>query len=472
MPSPLPVRTRGIYFFALFVLILFTIPKANLRLGPIPIYLVDIFVMFLLVVAPRRAPPSDRKTVRYANLLSIILPIALVSELMGMITFGNFFEAVYQSFRTVIAFLVFPLTVRFIRTPWDLLLVLQALALAVLFTSLLMVMTSLPQTRSFAINGVMSNSFLDPNWRGVADKFGSARDVGVRGQSLVGVSILSAAFVNVCWPLTALLLRWPGKIGVMRGIAMLSCLMAPFAVLMSYSRGAIAGSVLIILVSLLWGLNHVRRGILFPAAIFGIVIFSIGVGSSLFFFDRLVNRTAATFDSELASAGEHERLHSYTEPFEHVIERPGFFFLGEGVTIRYASSPVASQQRGKATHSVFSIAYYSYGMIAALLYTVLIFQILFFTATMIKSKRGTLSRAFAQALFLVVVGIIPWLASAHGAVSNSRGAMLLFFIVALVVSLDRFRLLDRGIHSKSLAGGTGLGHQSLVGKNITESRVR
>jgi hypothetical protein len=439
-------RTRGIFFFALFIFVLFTIPKANLRLGPIPLYLIDLFVLFLLVVAPRRAPPSARKTVRFSNLLGIILLLALLSEVMGMVTFGFSFETVYQSMRTVIAFLVFPLTVRFIRSPSDLRLVLQATALALLFTSLLMIMTSIPQTRNFVINGVMSYEFLEPNARGVVDKFEDTEDRGVRGQTLVGISILSAAFINVCWPLVALLLRWPEHIGLMRNVAVLACLVAPFAVLMSYSRGAITSLILIILFGLLWGLNHVRRGILFPAVIFGIVVFSIGVGSSIFFFDRLVTRTTAALNPELAGVGEHERLHSYTEPFEHVIDHPGFFFLGEGVTVRYAASAIAPQQMGKATHSVFSIAYYSYGMIAAIIYIFLIYRILFFTAAMTKSKRGTLSRAFAQALFLVVVGLVPWLAFAHGAVSASRGSMLLFFVVALVASLDRFRLLDANLN--------------------------
>ncbi|MEM1010228.1 MAG: hypothetical protein AAGJ35_14635, partial [Myxococcota bacterium] len=79
-------RTRGVYLFTLFVFILFTIPKANLRVGPIPVYLVDILVLSLLLAAPRRAPTSVRGNVRFANILSIILPLALVSELMGMVT--------------------------------------------------------------------------------------------------------------------------------------------------------------------------------------------------------------------------------------------------------------------------------------------------------------------------------------------------------------------------------------------------
>lgn len=424
--------------------ILFTIPKANLRVGPIPVYVVDLLVLTLLLAAPRRAPPSVRSNVRFANVLSIILPLALISELMGMVTFGFFFETVYQSFRTVIAFLVFPLTIRFLRTPTDLRLVLQAIALALLFSSALMILTSIPQTRSFVINNVMSYSFLDPNARGVVDRFESLQDVGVRGQSLVGVSILSAAFINVCWPLTALLLRWPEPIGNMRRIALIACLVAPFAALMSYSRGPIAGSVLILLCGLLLGLKHVRRGILIPGLVLGAVVLSIGVGSNIFFFDRLIKRTTATFNAELAGEGEIERIHSYTEPFDHVISSPGFFFVGEGVTVRYATSPIDPEQIDKATHSIFSIAYYSYGMIAALLYMFLIFQILTFTVSMLRSKKGTFSRAFSQAALLVVVGIIPWLGSTHGAVSNSRGAMLLLFVVALVATIDRWRLLDRG----------------------------
>jgi hypothetical protein len=250
----------------------------------------------------------------------------------------------------------------------------------------------------------------------------------------------------------------------MRGVALLACLVAPFAVLMSYSRGAITGSILIILFGLVWGSKHVRRGILLPAAIFGIVVLSIGVGSNIFFFDRLITRTTATLDAPFTDSQESERFLSYVEPFEHVINHPRFFFLGEGVTVRYAWSPIDAQQMGKATHAMFSIAYYSYGMIAALIYIVLIYRILIFTFAITNSKSRTLSREFAQVLVLVVVGLIPWLAFAHGSVSTPRGAMLLFFVIALVASLDHFRLLDARFERKKLDRTDSLNMQKAMGK--------
>lgn len=450
MSPTLTERTKGVFLFALLVFMLLAVPKANIKLGPVPIYLIDCLVLCLIAIAPRQAPQSNRKNVRFSRLLGIILALALASEVVGMVTFGFVFEAIYQSVRTVIAFLIFYLAVRFIRTPSDLRLVLQATAFALLFTSLLMILTSIPMTRSFAINTFMSHDFLEPASSQVVDRFESTEARGVRGQTLVGISILSAAFINFCWPLVSLLLRWPEEIGFIRRVALVACLVAPFGAVMSYSRGAIAGTILIILCALLFKLNHVRRGILFPAAVFGVVVMSIGLGSSIFFFDRIVTRTAATFEAPLSDERESERILSYVEPFTHVFERPYFFFLGEGVTIRYRhpTNFVVPEQADKATHSVFSMAYYSYGMIAAILYIVLIYRMLIYAAVMTRLRRGTVSRAFAQTLFLVIVGAIPWLASAHGAVSGSRGAMILFFMAALVASLDRFKLLD-GYFAKS-----------------------
>jgi hypothetical protein len=444
MPPALTGRTKGVFLFALLVFMLLAIPKANVKLGPVPIYLIDCLILCLTAIAPRRAPQSDRKNVRFSRLLGIILALALASEVVGMITFGFIFEPIYQSIRTIMSFLLFHLTVRFIQTPSDLRLVLQASAFALLFTSLLMILTSIPLTRSFAINTFMSHDFLEPASSQVVDRFESTEARGVRGQTLVGISILSAAFINFCWPLASLLLRWPEEIGFMRRVVLIACLVAPFGAVMSYSRGAIAGSILMILCVLLINFNHVRRGILFPAAVFGVVVMLVGVGSSIFFFDRLVTRTAATFEAPLSDERESERILSYTEPFAHVFERPYFFFLGEGVTIRYQKSTtsVVPQQATKATHSVFSVAYYSYGMIAAVLYITLIYQMLIYTAAMSQSGKATISRALGQTLFLVVVGAIPWFASAHGAVSGSRGAMLLFFMAGLVASLDHFKLLD------------------------------
>jgi O-antigen ligase len=303
----------------------------------------------------------------------------------------------------------------------------------------MMIPTSLPMTRAFATDVFLSNSFLEPAADSVSQQYADAGEGGVRGRTLVGVSILGASFINACWPLAALLVRWPGSIGIWRALALAACVLAPMGVLMSYSRGPILGSVLIILAAFFIGLRYIRRGIIFPVAVGVLVVLFVGVGSQIFFFDRLTNRTAAMFEEPLENERETERVLAYVEPFEHVAENPRFLFFGEGIATRYSGSNRRAEQEGKATHAVFAMAYYAYGMLAAFLYMSLLFRALFHVGQKAIFEQRTLPGFLSQPLLLCLIALLPWVAFGHAAVSTPRGAMLFFLIFGLVTSLAHFQ---------------------------------
>jgi len=444
MPSRQQRSTPGIRLFAVFVFVLMAVPKLNFKMGPIPIYVIDILIVMLLCKALNLPPFRTRRM--FAGTVKVILLLALTSELVGLVTFDTFQETVYITIRTCLAFSVFFITGLIVRTPLDVSLVLRAVALGLLVTASLMILSSLPMTRGYVSDFVFSQRFLEPATEQIGRHLDTG-DSGIRGRTLVGVSILGATFINVCWPLAALLLRWPWPLGsIWRSIAFAACVLAPMGVVMSYSRGPLLGTVLIFVTVLIFGYRYVRRGILLPIAVGTTIFLTVGISSQIFFFDRLTNRSQAIFENPFQDERESERILAYVEPFQHVIENPQFIVLGEGITVRYSNSSVIPEQAEKATHATFAMAYYAYGMLAALLYWSIVLRALYLTSLLARRKRS-LTGLLSQSFLLSVVALLPWIVFGHAAISTPRGAMLLFFVLGLISSLTHFYAATRPVKS-------------------------
>ncbi|MEL6645009.1 MAG: O-antigen ligase family protein [Pseudomonadota bacterium] len=414
--------------------ILTAVPRLSVKVGPVPIYFIDLLIGIMLCMALTRPkfPGTHRP---FAMLIGLIFCFAIAGEIAGLASGAPLLETIYIVGRTTLAFSVFFITTQFIRNAKDLEIILKAAVLGVIITASLMILTSLPQTRVAVTSTIFSIPSLEPAASTVADSYLDSGDGGVRGRTLVGVSILGATFLNILWPQAALLLRWPVSIGYWRWIAMAACMLAPMGVLMSYSRGPILGAVLLIVAALILGVSRVRRGILFPVAMSVALVAVVGVGSQLFFFDRLTNRTEAIFDDPAADERESERLYAYTEPFQHVMEHPRFLVIGEGNTLPQTGRP--AEKHGKATHAVFAAGYYAYGMIAAFLIWFLLLKALYVANRHRVRVKGTVSELQAQALTLSVVAVLPWAVFGHAIVSTPRGTMIFFLVIGLVAVLSR-----------------------------------
>ncbi len=428
--------SHGTIALAAFVFMLTAVPKLNIRVGPVPLYLIDIMIVLIVYYASRR-PGFGSNGRPFQWIIMALFLFTMIGEFVGFIYTGSIFEHVYQAARITFAFLVFYATAQLIRTPEDLELVIKAAALGVIVTASLMILTSLPQTRNFVVRFVLENTFLDPAGRQVAASYLDSGDTGVRGRTLVGVSILGASFINLSWPLAALLYSWPKPIGRWRTVAMVACFLAPMGVLMSYSRGPILGTILIVLFTVFLGLKRIRKGILRPVGFGILLVMMVGVNSEVFFFDRLTNRSTAIFENPLEDERESERLLSYVEPFEHLFGNPAFLFAGQGVAI-LKSNTVVPEVAGKANHALFAISYYAHGMGAALLHMFLLASAFFYALRHVKGRRSGIGQYFSQALLASVVGMAPWAIFGHAMVTQPRGAMMFYFIFGLLAALRHF----------------------------------
>lgn len=450
MLKPSAAFTRGSGLVALFAAVLFSVPRLNVKIGPIPVYFIDLVAILMLYVAMRSGPFPGRHR-PFASIIVLLLVLALLSESSTIIQVGGSIEGIYIVARTLIAFSIFYSVGQLIRTHADVQLLIKAATVGLIVTGSLTILTSLSATRPFVSELLFSNRFLEPAADSLLERILLSTEDAIRGRSLVGVSILGATFINICWPLAALLAIWPGRLGMWRAAAMLACILAPAAVFMSYSRGPILGMILLLVLALFFGVGRIRRMFLVPVSIASLVVLSIGIDSELFKVDRLVNRTNAIFDNPYSDERESERLLAYIEPFEHVAQNPSFALIGEGVAPHRLG--LRGEQRGKATHALFAKAYYSYGLIAACLYIVLMFNLLYFCVWHLMNRKDFFGRYFASALLAGVVAIVPWAAFGHAIVSTPRGTMAFFLLVGLLSTLRAMPASQRSQNVTEVYGG-------------------
>jgi len=429
-------QSTAIRFLCLVVFVLIGMPRLNIKFGSVPLYTIDVLLLVTFIYA-MRLPRIRRDRMPLSGFVIVIMVFAVLGELASLINFGQPLQPIYLIVREMLAFSLFFSASRIVRTSTDIQAIAKSALLGVIITASMMIMSSLAPTRAIS-NFFFSFSFLEPasaeTVRGYA-----LIEHAMRGRSLVGVSIMSGAFLNVCWPLVALLYRWPGLSIGWRHLALTGTLLAPFGVVMGYSRGALIGLALVVLGLLFFGSSRSRRGVVIATMLALTVFSSVGWNSSFFFFDRIENRVTAMVEDPYSDARETERIYAYTQPFKHVLEHPRFLFIGEGLSPRRIPGAV-SERDGKAYHALFAAAYYAYGMVASFIYMGLLIVALIFLWKHVRRLAGsnTIGELYSHAMFASFFGLLPWLVFGHAVVTVPHGTMLCFLVLGLIASLKNF----------------------------------
>ena len=436
-------------FLCAALFILTAVPRLNISLGPVPIYIVDICLFGAICFGGLRRPRIYGQ-VPLGGLLSTILAFALISEFLSAAFAGSYIEAIYMSSRTCLAIGLFFLVSSSVRNEDDLQYLLKPCVLGLIITTFLMTMTSLPGTRSM-VAWIFKYDFLTPAGENFFFKSGHLEH-GTRGQSLVGYNIISGWFVCLTWPLAIALYRSPLTSGHWRAIALGVSILAPFGVLFAYSRGALLGMLLLIFGLFLLGERHLKGQIAIAVIVVTGIIGIIGWNSKFFYFERIERRTLATIENPLGNEQEKERFASYIDPFIVVSENPARLFTGEGLATgrrarrsaigRGDFSFFSRHGRNIADHSVFSQATMTYGMIAACCYLLLWVNALrnAYREARFSLKRNGLSRYFPQLVFPTIIGLSAWVAFDKGIIVQPRGAMMFFFVIGMVEVCRNLRI--------------------------------
>ncbi len=438
-------RTKGVGLVTVYAFVLFAMPKLNISLGPVPVYFIDVMGA-LIIYSVLRQNPDTALPVRhpFRSIISLITVIALLSEVMGFLYGASILNSVYFSMRYLIIGMVFFAIPQILRTKNDIEPVLKAIALSLLVTGLLMISSSLPGTRGIALF-IFSIPFLEPaaNSTGYLLTF---MQEGIRGRSLVGVSIISATYASISWPLVACLRTKMFKLNAAWTlIASAALLLAPMAVAVAYSRQALVGGVLILLATMFLNLGELRRRIIVPVLLTACVVAVVGAGSSLFLFDRYVNRFEATLSNPFEDERETARLLSYVQPFEHVVSNPQYALLGEGLSgIRRFNSEHSAVV---GNHSLVGSGYFTRGLMGVFLILFLLVSATFYANWHRKRSLDGPSQNYPRALFLAMLPFWPFAAFAPGLGSEPRAMLVLIFILALLATLRNLQFEQATNHA-------------------------
>lgn len=444
-------RTRvhqwALNLLSITVFLLLAFPRMNIKIGPIPFYVMDGFLFLTFAFSTQL--PKVRSNNLFNYFFGIILFFLIFSETFGALNSTTFLEPFYLIMRGILAFSLLISIQRTIVYTEDLDQVLKFAAVGALITGLLLILSSLPQTKSFVRTVLFGINFLEPASEEIVANAG--RWVGAeRGQSYVGTSILSGAFINSVFPLILLIRQSFRQNKRWSRFLFVASIILPFSVIFSYSRGAIIGVVFVFLGILLFNAGNYRKYMLLSIFL-GIMAFVwVGLESEYFYFKRVQQSTERIVDKPIEDRNETERLYAYVEPFWHLAENPQYLILGEGF---YAPQKAASRAifaDNRADHAVFAKAYYSYGLIAALVYVIMLLYGLNYTLISILRSRNKQTVLFARVIFASLMGFIPWFVLGHAAVSQPRGAAMLTFIFALVAIQRTLESKERLIFKEKL----------------------
>lgn len=441
----------GLKFLSAAVFILAAVPRLNLSIGPVPLYAIDICLLGAFIYGGLHRPSWLPRAPGTALVIAILV-FALFSELIGLLAYMTILETPYMTGRMILAVSLFFSLNNLIRTEDDLFLLLKAATVGMLVTAFLMAATSLPVARG-SVSWLFGINVLSPVGEGFFDVHAET-DRGVRGQSLVGYNIISGWFVCLLWPLALALYQNSATKGLWKKISLASCILAPFGILFSYSRGAILGMVLLVAALLTFGEGRLKVQMTVILVVFVGVIGLAGLDSNLFFFERLERRTKATLEAPFSDERESERFRSYSEPFAIIISNPLYLIAGEGLTKMRAGRRGYLKSTGinlfriegnPADHSVFAMATYTYGMLAAFCYLGLYATCLktgFYEASLSK-RNGGLGRSLPQLAFASLFAITAWIAFDKGIIQQPRGLMMFLFVMALAGISRNLRLSNQ-----------------------------
>jgi len=429
------------------VFILLAAPKLRITIGPAPLYFIDGIIALLLLSANRMPAVKWLSLKPLPTLVSLYLAFIYVGELRGFFIYGAALESFYMIGELTLAVFVFFIVPRLVRNAEAMAMVLKAIVAGLLCTSIVTIMYSLAPTRPLLMNTIFSYNFLVPSAESLARKtlyYGGVAEA-MRGYSLIGPATITTGFLGTMWPFTFLAAYWSEIDRRWRKMANITSIATPIAILMTYGRAAWFTVIVIVAMSIIFGFIKSRRNVLILVIGLAIVAFWTGWQSEWFLVDRVVKKTKITFMNPYEDETFVPRLLSYRQPFSHIIENPTWLVAGAGRVGKRLSQRgnIAAELynlAGLSTHSGFGMAYYCYGMFAAIIHVVIMLSGLKLILKRLKRRtpKGVpLYKITWHAFLMAWCGLLFWWLPGHAVIGETRGVILFFFFYGFMMACDR-----------------------------------
>lgn len=406
----------------IFLFILFTVPKLNLKIGNIPVYFIDLISIYL-VFKYRKCYKNVSAKIRI--IFFLLLVGFYINQIYYFVSSNDLIYTTYMSFRYTIPLLSFITfyPIIFYQLRYNLKFYLRAIILSCFISSIIIILYSFETTRTFIID-LINFKFLNPA-AGISGNFFLKRidsDDAIRGQSLVGVSIISGYFLLIGSGVIATYLK---KIELKHIFFLAFCLLSAF---LTYSRQIFICCIVIFIFSIL-SINSKKISlIMLIIALISIFQWKNISTNENFMFYRIQN-TLINVDydggSKLLRHSIDERLYSYISPFNDLLKQPIYLLVGRSITATWSKhNPVYLdfQSGNNPDHSLFGKSFYVYGLITCSVYMFILFELIYFALASFFKKNN---------LFVICFPIVLWSIFDHGIITQVHGSMMFFLIYTL-----------------------------------------
>ncbi|MDB2576737.1 O-antigen ligase family protein [Planctomycetota bacterium] len=415
------------------VFLLLAAPRARVGPGGIPIYLYDVFGALAFGFAYRVSLPSAPAIRLLRSLLAALLFLIVISQVNAGILITSPTNAAYMAIRYFVNVLMAVAILKFAadRNGFDLLT--KTIIAATAVTATITLLLSVPATRDLILP-LMKVPFLNPTAMWVDRTLASSQSA-VRGESLIGTSTITGAFLASMWPIVACMpfLRVDPRSAWNRLRGPIAALVA-LGALATYSRGALLALGAACVVLLVKGSRRTRQASAALILAAGFTFYFAPSESESLMIDRYSNRFSALAEGlraggEFDTANEADRLESYIAPFIYLSENPEMAVLGHGNargrTTRLHPSPVTFP-----THALIPSAMVKFGLVSALILVSMIVLAIrsLPQASPNESERSRQARASVLAMFAAAS---IWFIVGHAAISTARGFGLTMTMIAL-----------------------------------------
>lgn len=438
--------------FCLLVFVLLAMPRARIVLAGAPLYFIDILFAWILVLPMKGGLFNWVPKQNFTRLVFFYMWFVLLSELHGMAAYGTILESIYMMARFSLAASMVFIMPKLIVSPAQMSIILKSVVAGSLASALIVILYSIGATRGLVISLIFKQGFLNPGWEPLVlfSELYGAGGVVLRGRSLVGAATFTAGFLATTWPLLFIARDYFVKYPFWKNLTKISILLVPIGILMTYGRSAWLMVITMTLVLLMLGVGgNIRRVFYFISVIMLVLVIQSNLDNKLFYIDRVFDSAQSVIENPLGTVAARERLLSFTEPFELLMENPEWAFIGVGRTGNRVASRggIEAQlydESGLATHSGFAIGFYSFGLISAVIQVILMVSAFVFIFSRIRSETKTNSRQKLvwQSLLISWCGMTIWWLSGHGMIGEPRGVMLFFFLFGLIITFEKLRQIE------------------------------
>ena len=417
------------------------IPLSRVMVGPMPMYFLDI-IAFIVLLSGARQMGAIYKKHRKISRTIIVLIIALLpttgSEYMRM----GFMEPTYLLGRTVLHILTVWSLSGLLTNRSYLQRFMVGIAAGVLFTSLIASLNSVPITGPLIRAHVFTISWLKPPLESALESSELImildKEEAERGDSLIGKSNITGCVIITLIPFLIGAVRNLRYSAGMRLFFQAAIVAGFFALIFTYSRSNYIALALLLVCYLLFERQSFSRRLLPVIIVAASAIGFIGMSSTLFKFDFVVEKF--DINNKTYEGNNQARILSYTRPFELLANDPSYFIRGAGRAdkkLRSDDSDATILYLLEAEmHSVFAASVFYRGFIA-MAATFWMYYLLtrYSYRGMKRAKKEKNPYAWmATASLISLVSLSPPWAFTHYLVSKVSGHMHLFLIVALVVT--------------------------------------